>query len=310
MRRGCFPRISQVWSGSPSSSINGTAHDRVVSARGTPRGWPIFAVSVSRRARIRHGRPLRAQQPQPPELTAPVNDFASVIEPDAGSRARRPHPQAAGGQRRRDGRRDRQDLPAVRRSRELRDRDVRRITARASAQKGKDNGLLIVLAVDDRQVRAEVGYDLEGIITDGFAGEDQPRHRWCRSSARATTAAGCVAGRDTHRAAHRRRRAASRSTAYDRRREPARRRGRRHSAGPDHLLVIIVINVVRGASARDGPRTRTPQPAVDQRRRAVRRRLRRLVGGGGWGGGGGGFGGGFGGFGGGRSGGGGGGASW
>ena len=30
---------------------------------------------------------------------------------------------------------------------------------------------MIVLAVDDRQVRIEVGYGLEGIITDGFSGE-------------------------------------------------------------------------------------------------------------------------------------------
>src|SRR5688500_20220338 len=37
--------------------------------------------------------------------------------------------------------------------------------------KGKDNGVLIVLAIDDRQVRIETGYGLEGFITEGFAGE-------------------------------------------------------------------------------------------------------------------------------------------
>ena len=37
--------------------------------------------------------------------------------------------------------------------------------------KGKDNGALILLALDDRQVRIETGYGLEGFITDGFAGE-------------------------------------------------------------------------------------------------------------------------------------------
>ena len=31
--------------------------------------------------------------------------------------------------------------------------------------------MLVLLAVDDRQVWVEVGYDLEGVITDGFAGE-------------------------------------------------------------------------------------------------------------------------------------------
>lgn len=38
-------------------------------------------------------------------------------------------------------------------------------------RKGRDNGLLVLLAVKDRQVRIETGYDLEAIITDGFAGE-------------------------------------------------------------------------------------------------------------------------------------------
>ena len=38
-------------------------------------------------------------------------------------------------------------------------------------QAGKDNGLLLVVALDDRKYRIEVGYGLEGIIPDGFAGE-------------------------------------------------------------------------------------------------------------------------------------------
>jgi uncharacterized protein len=38
-------------------------------------------------------------------------------------------------------------------------------------QKDKDNGLLFVLAVKDRQYRFEVGYGLEGVITDRFAGQ-------------------------------------------------------------------------------------------------------------------------------------------
>src|SRR5262249_6088348 len=42
---------------------------------------------------------------------------------------------------------------------------------RGIGQKGKDNGVLIVAALDDRAVRIEVGYDLEEFITDGFAGE-------------------------------------------------------------------------------------------------------------------------------------------
>ena len=38
-------------------------------------------------------------------------------------------------------------------------------------QKGKNNGLLILLALKERRVWIEVGYDLEQWITDGFAGE-------------------------------------------------------------------------------------------------------------------------------------------
>jgi uncharacterized protein len=38
-------------------------------------------------------------------------------------------------------------------------------------QKSKNNGLLILLALKERRVWVEVGYDLEQWITDGFAGE-------------------------------------------------------------------------------------------------------------------------------------------
>jgi len=38
-------------------------------------------------------------------------------------------------------------------------------------QKNKDNGLLIVLALQERRVKIEVGYGLEDIVTDGYAGD-------------------------------------------------------------------------------------------------------------------------------------------
>jgi uncharacterized protein len=38
-------------------------------------------------------------------------------------------------------------------------------------QKGVDNGILIVVVPDDRRMRIEVGYGLEGILTDGMAGQ-------------------------------------------------------------------------------------------------------------------------------------------
>ncbi|MEW6670181.1 MAG: TPM domain-containing protein [Thermodesulfobacteriota bacterium] len=36
--------------------------------------------------------------------------------------------------------------------------------------KGKDNGLLLLVAVKDRKYRAEVGYGLEGVLPDSFVG--------------------------------------------------------------------------------------------------------------------------------------------
>jgi uncharacterized protein len=42
---------------------------------------------------------------------------------------------------------------------------------RGVGDKGKDNGLLIVVAKNDRKVHIEVGYDLEQFIPDGYAGQ-------------------------------------------------------------------------------------------------------------------------------------------
>jgi uncharacterized protein len=42
---------------------------------------------------------------------------------------------------------------------------------RGIGQRGKDNGVLVLVAVNDHQVWSEVGYDLEQFVTDGFAGE-------------------------------------------------------------------------------------------------------------------------------------------
>ncbi len=38
-------------------------------------------------------------------------------------------------------------------------------------QKGKDNGILILASIKDRRARIEVGYGLEGVITDADAGD-------------------------------------------------------------------------------------------------------------------------------------------
>ncbi|MBN2415576.1 TPM domain-containing protein [bacterium] len=38
-------------------------------------------------------------------------------------------------------------------------------------QRGVDNGILIIVVPDDRKMRIEIGYGLEGVMTDGMAGE-------------------------------------------------------------------------------------------------------------------------------------------
>ena len=38
-------------------------------------------------------------------------------------------------------------------------------------EKGKDNGVLVVAAIDDKKMKIEVGYGLEGVLPDGYCGE-------------------------------------------------------------------------------------------------------------------------------------------
>jgi uncharacterized protein len=113
---------------------------------------------------------LRAQTAALPLLTGTVNDFAHIIGPadtaeiDRMSRAL----QAATG-----------DVavvatvPNINGYGDLREYAVKLFEnqGRGIGDKGKNNGALIVLALQERQVRVEVGYGLEPWITDGFAGE-------------------------------------------------------------------------------------------------------------------------------------------
>ena len=112
---------------------------------------------------------VRAQE-LPPPLTQPVNDFAGIIDADskAAMDATIRSLQAASG-----------DVVVVATVDtfmpygDIREYAVKMFEnhGRGIGQKGKDNGLLILLAVKDRQVWVEVGYDLEEFITDGYAGE-------------------------------------------------------------------------------------------------------------------------------------------
>lgn len=247
---------------------------------------------------------LVGAQPAPPELTGPVNDFAGVI--DAASA---------------------QAIDTIVRRLQAATGDVIVVAAVKSFQpwpdiqsyatkmfenhgkgigdKARDNGLLVVLAVDDRRVWIETGYDLEGFVTDGFAGETS-RDVMTPYFRRGEYGPGLAAGvaRVAARVAE------GRNVTLEG--VPTTAPARRRQSGGIPLIVwivlaLVLINVVSGLAGRS---------------RSSRRRWHGhagpfgggfggwSAGGGGWSSGGGGFGGGFGGFGGGGSGGGGGGSSW
>jgi uncharacterized protein len=245
-----------------------------------------------------------AQEP-PPELTQPVNDFANVIDPQSKQTIEaliRSLQQASG------------DVvivatvPTFKPYADIREYAVKMFEnhGRGIGQRGKDNGVLIVAAINDRKASIEVGYDLEQFVTDGFAGETL-RQSVAPEFRRGNYGPGLLAGvsRVAARIAQGRN-----VTLQGVRPEPD--RAPNVGSGGNIILALFVLFIVLNAIGRT-------------------RRRRRFGGwgmgpwsgwnsgvgpfggggGGGWGGGGGGgFGGGFGGFGGGRSGGGGAGAGW
>jgi uncharacterized protein len=113
--------------------------------------------------------PGRAQ-PAPPELVGPVNDFAGVIDSQAAAAIAdvSARLQQATG-----------DVLIVATVKSVAPwPDVQSYAVKMFENGGRgigarktDAGVLILLAVEERQVRIEVGYGLEPFITDGFAGE-------------------------------------------------------------------------------------------------------------------------------------------
>ena len=127
-----------------TSTRGGRAHDPRRPAPGAVlacscRGLSLLAVPAAAVA-----------QPAPPVLTAPVNDFADVIDAASRARARAAHPRAEGRDRRRGRRRD---GPTFQPYGDIDEYAVKMFEngGRGIGEKGKDNGLLIVVAVDDRK---------------------------------------------------------------------------------------------------------------------------------------------------------------
>ncbi len=247
---------------------------------------------------------MYAQEP-PPELTRPVNDFANVIDANSEAEIERrilALKQASG------------DVVVVATIdtfapyADVREYAVRLFEnrGRGIGDKGKDNGLLVLLAVKDRDVWVEVGYDLEQFITDGFSGEvsrNDMRPYFVRGEYGPGLQAGVtrIIGRI----------AQARGVTLPGMPQPVTDVPSVVFSPWLILLIIIIIIAISNSGSGGGRRTRMRGGPP-------------YWGGGSWSGwnsgagpfggggriGGGGFGGGFGGFGGGRSGGGGGGASW
>jgi uncharacterized protein len=242
-----------------------------------------------------------------PELTAPVNDFAHVLDAESIKELERlilALERASG------------DVvvvattPSIEPYADIREYAVELFEnhGRGIGDRSKDNGLLILLAPNSRRVWVEVGYGLEEWITDGFAGETS-REYMTPHFRNGNYGAGLIAG--TARIVGRI--AQGRNVQLPGVTLPRERR-REGSPIPTAAIVLIIVLVILMSRKDSG---------------GPGRRIRRW-GGNGWSGwssgvgpfersgfgrsggfgGAGGFGGGFGGFGGGRSGGGGGGGSW
>jgi uncharacterized protein len=251
-------------------------------------------------------------QPLPPPLTQPVNDFANVIDP-ASART----------------------IDALVRSLQRATGDVVVVATvdtfqpyatideyavkmfenggRGIGERGRDNGLLVVVAVKDRRVRVEVGYELEQFITDGFAGqvsreEMTPQFRQGRYGEGLAAGVQRIIGRI----------AQGRNVTLQDVPQESRTVRRRRSTGGGFpfiwlFIAFIVVRAIVGGIRRNSRRGPLGWggPGWSGWNSGVGPFIGRRGGFGGFGGGGfGGGGGGFGGFGGGRSGGGGGGAGW
>jgi len=103
-----------------------------------------------------------------PALTAPVNDFAGVIDPASAVELDRRIRALESATK------DAVVVVTVKTFApygSIEEYAVKLFEQAGVGQRGKDNGVLVVFAQQERRVRIEVGYDLEEFITDGFAGD-------------------------------------------------------------------------------------------------------------------------------------------
>ncbi len=145
--------------------------ERLLSPAARRLGWLVpVLVALALSGPMAPSLGAQAGDPSLPALTQPVNDFAGVI--DAASAATMSDQirklQAATG-----------DAVVVATIKtfapygDIREYAVKLFEnhGKGIGEKGKDNGLLILVSMKEHRVWIEVGYGLEPYITDGFAGE-------------------------------------------------------------------------------------------------------------------------------------------
>src|SRR5262249_18038886 len=147
-----------------TNSAQGAGHRARASAP-----WPLLFARCSLLVVWIFAAPARAATDLP-QLTGPVNDFAHVIDPQSAAGIERLSRslKAASG-----------DVvvvatvPTIEPYGDIQEYATKLFEngGRGIGEKGKDNGVLILLALKERKVRIEVGYGLEEFITDRFAGE-------------------------------------------------------------------------------------------------------------------------------------------
>ncbi len=129
-------------------------------SRGVPRWWAWLAVLA-----LLAAAPVRALE-VPPRPQGRVSDYAGLLSPQDRARI-----EAKLGEIER--RTSNQFAVAIFPSLDgesLEDFSIRLAETWKIGQKGRDNGLILLVFVKDRKVRIEVGYGLEGAIPDVVAG--------------------------------------------------------------------------------------------------------------------------------------------
>jgi len=101
-----------------------------------------------------------------PALKGRVNDYARILEPDQATALEN---NLAAIESSTTAQFALLTIPSLE-GEPLEDFSLQVVEAWKLGQKGKDNGLLMLVAVEDRAVRIEVGYGLEGTLPDGKCG--------------------------------------------------------------------------------------------------------------------------------------------